>query len=231
MRIAALYDIHGNLPALEAALHAARKAGVEKVILGGDIVAGPLPAETMEILMALGDWASVLQGSSDRAVVTCYDLLMAKHRIELQTCDPLVRWAAEHITGHQRDFLEALPRDLSFHSQDLGEIRFYHAAPQDGESPSLSEPHGGVVVAGLDHRQGTERRGGVLQVHPGSVGMPQGGGTGAYWALLGEEVELKRTEYDTTQAARRIMRCGMPDAKAWAQRYVLMEGVDTVGTT
>lgn len=221
MRIAALYDIHGNLPALEAALHAARKAGVDKVVLGGDIAAGPLPEETLEILMALGDWTAAIQGAADRAVVTCYDLLMTKHHQELAACDALARWAAGRITRHQRDYLHSLPSELRFLTQDLGEVYFYHTVPGDGDQPGRLPSGGQVIVAERDHSQGTEQRDGRLFVHPGSVGMPQGNAPGAYWALLGEHVELERTEYDTAQAAKRIAHCGMPDAQAWAERYIL----------
>jgi len=224
MRIAALYDIHGNLPALEAALRAARRADVDKVVLGGDIAAGPLPAETLEILMALGDWAVAIQGAADRAVVTCYDLLMAKHHGELAACDPLARWAAGRITGHQRDYLQALPSDLRFLMQDLGEVYFYHAVPGDGREPGRLPAGGQVIVAGSGHRQAQEHRDGRLFVHPGSVGMPEGDAPGACWALLGEHVEMQRTEYDGKQAARRVVRCGMPDAQAWTERYILGAG-------
>jgi predicted phosphodiesterase len=220
VRIAALYDIHGNLPALEAALHAARKSGADKVVLGGDIAAGPLPAETLEILMAFGDWVSAIQGAADRAVVTCYDLLMSKHKPEPGSFDDLVLWAAGHITGHQRDYLRALPQELRFLSQDLGEIYFFHALAGEGGEPHAQPPGAQVVVAGRDHRQALEQRDGRQIVRPGSVGMPQGDLPGAYWALLGEKVELIRTEYDTAHAARRIQRSGMPGAKDWCRRYV-----------
>ena len=222
MRIAALYDIHGNLPALEAALHAARKAGADKVVLGGDIAAGPLPAETLEILMAFGDWVSAIEGAADRAVVTCYDLLMSKHQPDRRSFDDLVLWAAGRITGHQRDYLKALPHEIRLPSQDLGEIYFYHEIPGDAREHGGLPPGAQVIVAGRDHRQATEQRDGRLLVRPGSVGMPRADAPGAYWALLGEQVELMHTEYDAARARRRILRTGMPEAKAWAQRYVTM---------
>jgi len=220
MRIAALYDVHGNLPAIEAALRAARRAGADKVLIGGDVAAGPLPVETLEILMALGDWVTAIQGATDRAVVTCYDLVMAKRQSEASAFDPLVRWAAGRITGHQRDWLHALPTDVRFPTQDLGEVHFFHAVPGEGERLRLP-PGAAVVVAGRGHHQGTERRDGCLLVYPGSVGMSEDDPPGAYWALLAERVELQRTEYEFAHAARRIGRCGMPGADRFAERYVL----------
>ncbi len=220
MMIAAFYDIHANLPALEAALQAARKVGADKVVVGGDIAAGPLPADTLDILMALGDWVVALQGASDRALVNCYDLLMAKHHSELDAFDPLVRWAAGRITRHQRDYLHDLPAEARFLMQDLGEVYFYPSMATPGQR---IPPGGEVIVVGNGHRQGKERQDGRLIVHPGSIGMPEGDQPGAYWAFLGEDVELRRTEYDYHRAARRVVRCGMPDAKAWADRYVLCE--------
>ncbi len=221
MRIAALYDIHANLPALEATLQAARKSGADKVVLGGDIAAGPLPADALDILIALGDWVVAIQGPADRAVVDCYDRLMAGRLDETKAFDPLVRWAAGRISRHQRDYLHALPADIRFLMQDLGEVYFYHSLSDGGEPPARLPRGDEVIVAGSGHSQGEEYRDSHRLVHPGSVGMPDGELPGAHWALLGEHVELMRTEYDYAHAARRIVRCGMPDAKAWADRYVL----------
>ena len=221
MKIAALYDVHGNLPALEAVLHACRKAGADTVVLGGDLAAGPLPAETLEIIIALGDWAVGLQGAADRAVVACYDLLMAKHRAELDAQDPLAVWAAGRITRRQRDYLAGLPGELRFPSEDLGELYFYHALPGSSGAALRLPPGAQVIVAGDGHRQGEELQDGRRIVHPGSVGMAEDGTPGARWALFGEKIELQRTPYDTAQAARRIVRCGMPGAEAWTAQHVL----------
>ncbi len=69
MRIAALYDIHGNLPALEAVLQDITRTNVEQIVVGGDVVAGPMPRETLDCLLNLPIPVQFLQGNADREVV------------------------------------------------------------------------------------------------------------------------------------------------------------------
>ena len=57
MRVAALYDVHGNLPALEAVLAEVEREQVDAIVLGGDCIHGPQPRETLSRLQALGDRA------------------------------------------------------------------------------------------------------------------------------------------------------------------------------
>lgn len=73
MRIAVLADIHGNLPALEAVLAEVDRAGVDAVVLNGDLATGPMPAETLDRLAALGDRAVWVRGNADRELVEAYD--------------------------------------------------------------------------------------------------------------------------------------------------------------
>ncbi|MFL5520719.1 MAG: metallophosphoesterase family protein, partial [Gemmatimonadales bacterium] len=68
MRVAALYDIHGNLPALEAVLAEARHAGVDEIIVGGDVVPGPMPRETLAALLELDVPVRFIRGNGDREV-------------------------------------------------------------------------------------------------------------------------------------------------------------------
>ncbi|MDH5235661.1 MAG: metallophosphoesterase family protein, partial [Gemmatimonadota bacterium] len=70
MRVAALYDIHGNLPALEAVLAEVREAGVELVIVGGDVIPGPMPTACLALLRNCGVPIRCLRGNGDREVAT-----------------------------------------------------------------------------------------------------------------------------------------------------------------
>src|SRR5947209_4683908 len=90
MRVAALYDIHGNLPALRAVLDDASRAGVDGFVIGGDVVAGPLPRETLERLIALGPSARFVRGNADRDVVEAYDRRAADVG---EVSDPAQVWA------------------------------------------------------------------------------------------------------------------------------------------
>ena len=69
MRIAALYDIHGNLPALDAVLAEIRQVGVDRIVVGGDVLPGPMPRETMARLLALEIPTQFIYGNGDKAIL------------------------------------------------------------------------------------------------------------------------------------------------------------------
>ena len=73
MKIAAMYDIHGNLPALEAVLSEIDREGVDVIVVGGDIVPGPMPRDVLEVLLSLGDRVSWIRGNCEREVVEAFD--------------------------------------------------------------------------------------------------------------------------------------------------------------
>ena len=69
MRVAAIYDIHGNLPALEAVLQDIRQAEVDHIVVGGDVLPGPMPRETITCLCDLDIPVQFIQGNGDREVL------------------------------------------------------------------------------------------------------------------------------------------------------------------
>jgi predicted phosphodiesterase len=69
MRLAALYDIHGNLPALEAVLQELHQAEVDQVVVGGDVVPGPLPRETLACLLHFAIPVQFIHGNGEVAVL------------------------------------------------------------------------------------------------------------------------------------------------------------------
>ncbi|HEX2045778.1 MAG TPA: metallophosphoesterase family protein [Gaiellaceae bacterium] len=211
MRVAALYDVHGNLPALEAVLAELGAVQPDVVVVGGDAVLGPFPRETLEELLALDERARFVRGNTDRAP------------------DGFTEQA---LTGEQRDFLAGLPVTLTLDVNGLGPVLFCHASPRSDEeivtrvspdervAPMLAGVAEAVVVAGHTHVQYDRMVAGKRLVNAGSVGMPYEDEPGAYWALLGPDVELRRTPYDLDEAAERIAASGHPDAEAWARDYV-----------
>ena len=174
MRVAALYDIHANLPALAAIL--AEVGLVDALVMGGDITAGPLPRATLERVLALGDRAHLIRGNADRAVVEG----IAK-RGDL---------VDEHV-----ELLAGLPLTVTLDVDGLGPTVFCHATPRDDETifterdavdvaDLLGETAESTIVCGHTHLQ-IDRRVGVRRVvNAGSVGFPRGA-VGAHWALLG----------------------------------------------
>lgn len=223
MRVAALYDIHGNLPALQAALADIEHAEVDALVVGGDAVSGPLPLQTVEALMALGPGARFVRGNADREVVEAFDA--GRTRIEDEQ-DPARRasaFAAVALSRSHRDFLAGFEDTVALELNGLGATLFCHGSPRSDSEiltpltppQRLREALAGVgprvVVCGHTHRQFDRAVGGHRLVNAGSVGVPYEGRAGAYWALLGPEVELRRTDYDLERALAAMRAGGFPD--------------------
>jgi putative phosphoesterase len=203
VRVAALYDVHGNLPALEAVLADVEDAHVDAVVVGGDVVGGPFPDETVERLRALGARVRWLRGNAERELVE-----QPPPREAGPPPGELERLLAQ-LTDEQVEFLYRLPEQLELEVDGLGRVLFCHATPQNDlelvtpltPAERLSRLVAGVVadvvVAGHTHMQDDRTAGGVRWVNAGSVGMPYEDEPGAYWALLGPDVELRRSAYDS----------------------------------
>jgi putative phosphoesterase len=210
VRIAALYDIHGNLPALEAVLAEVDAAGVDRVLVGGDVVAGPFPAECLEALDALGERVSYVRGNADREVLAGGE---GDRSWCLQALGP----------EHARRTAE-WPLTVTLDADGLGPVLFCHATPRSDEAfltsltpdEAVAEELSGVaedvVVYGHIHVQ-YERGERPRLVNPGSVGWPHERKPGAFWALFGPEVEFRRTDYDVDAAVSLIAATGYPQAE------------------
>jgi predicted phosphodiesterase len=205
VRVAAIYDVHGNLPALEAVLADIDAQGVDVVVSGGDLVAGPFPAEVLALLGSRPD-ARFLRGNADRLVL---------EGVEEHGQD----WAATR-GGLGKEALEAIgswPLTVELEIDGLGRTLFCHAVPSADEpiftwltpdeevAQLVGDVDADLVVCGHTHAQFDRRlASGLRIVNAGSVGMPYQGRRGAFWALLGPGVELRRTEYDTEAAVAAI---------------------------
>jgi putative phosphoesterase len=230
VRVAALNDVHGNLPALEAVLADAERAGVDRLVFGGDLVTGPMPAETLERIAALGDRALVLRGNADREAVS-----VARGGMDAGVWPgPRDEWSIGRLQPRHLDMIEALPETVSLQVEGLGRVVFCHATPQSDEEmfledtpdevvgPMVADAGADVVVCGHTHMQFDRRVGAVRVVNAGSVGMPYEAVPGAYWALLGRGVELRRTDYDLDGAADRIRATGWPAAEEFIAENLLV---------
>jgi predicted phosphodiesterase len=228
--VAALYDIHGNLPALEAALAAADAAGAGTIVVGGDMVPGPMPRETLDRLLALGPRARFIRGNTDRLVVDAFD---GRPSPRLPPAiQEAIAWNARQLEPRHRDFLAALPETLAVDVPGVGAVLFCHATPRGDEEiftvltpaervrPMLEGVAQPVVVCGHTHMQFDRTVDAVRVVNAGSVGMPYGR-PGAYWLLLGPDVRLTRTEYDLDRAASLVRATSYPQAAEFASRSVV----------
>jgi putative phosphoesterase len=210
VRIAALYDIHGNLPALEAVLAEVDAAGVDRVLVGGDVVAGPFPAECLDALDALGERVSYVRGNADREVLAGGE----GHR----------SWCLQALGPEHARRAAEWPLTVTLDADGLGPVLFCHATPRSDEAfltsltpdEAVAEELSGVaedvVVYGHIHVQ-YERGERPRLVNPGSVGWPHERRPGAYWALFGPDVEFRRTDYDVDAAVSLIAATGYPQAE------------------
>jgi predicted phosphodiesterase len=225
--VAVLADIHANLPALEAVLAEHDVAAADAVVLLGDMALGPLPGPTVDRLAELGDRAVWVHGNCEREMVTAFD----GGRVPGPNAADAVATAALIERGH-RDRLDGLPLTVTLDVEGLGPVQFCHASPRrDDEmvlvdSPPerwaevLADVTAPTMACGHTHMQFDRRTAGRRVINPGSVGMPYGQ-DGAPWALLGPNVSLRSTPYDTAAAAARISASAYPDAANWAREYVL----------
>jgi putative phosphoesterase len=227
LRIAAISDIHGNLPALEAVLRDVEAASPDLVVVCGDVASGPMPAETIDALRAL-DRARFIRGNADRGLIDEFD---GKDAAPMP--GPFAGWCAKQIDRSQRDFLAAFAPTLTIeHVDGIGTVLFCHATPRNDtdiftvEAPDarvrslMAGVEADMVVCGHTHMQFDRTVDGLRIVNPGSVGMPYGE-PGAYWALLGPDVEMRRVDYDREAAAKRMRAKDSKDAEQFAENNVL----------
>lgn len=230
-RVAAIYDIHGNLSALEAVLSDLERVEPELLIVGGDVATGPMPAEVLDRLAGLGALVSFVRGNADREVVSAYD--MGSAEIEARMTDAALRmsgWAAARLERRHRDLLASFSEHVVVDIEGIGEVLFCHATPRSDEeivtvvTPDdrlreiLSGTEQDLIVCGHVHAQYDRRLDSKRVVNAGSVGMPyQGEPVGAFWLLLGPDVEFRQSEYDLGRAVSEFRAIGYPATEDMAE--------------
>jgi putative phosphoesterase len=230
MRVAAVYDIHGNLPALEAVLQEIREACVDQIVVGGDVVPGPMARETLECLLDLKLPVQFIQGNCEVAVLA---EMGGGHAGPLpEQAREAIRWTARELQTKYQDIFAGWPKTVRMDIPGLGQVLFCHGTPrneneiftrltrQDRLWRVFQGVDSAAVVCGHTHMQFERTIGKVRVVNAGSVGMPFGE-PGAYWALLGPDIELQHTDYDLAKAAQRIRETAYPQAEDFATQYVL----------
>lgn len=229
-RVAALYDIHGNLPALEAVLEEVGQLNVDSIVVGGDVVPGPMPRECLELLHNSGIRTLFIHGNGESAAL---ESLRGGALEKIPPAfRPAVQWSALQIPDEYADAIRAWPLSVRLRIDNVGETLFCHATPRNDTeiftrlSPDerirnyLAGADADVVVCGHTHMQFDRRVDSVRVVNAGSVGMPFAA-PGAYWLLLGPDVQLRRTGYDLYAAAERLRRSEFPGVQQFVERQVL----------
>jgi predicted phosphodiesterase len=233
LRVAALYDIHGNLPALEVALAEVRRERVEQIVIGGDVLPGPMPVECLELLTTLEVPTHFILGNGDREV------LARMRGVETDWYGDMreevrqpIDWTAEQLISKHADLISTWPATLTLPIEGLAEVLFCHATPRNDTDiftrttsverlkPVFAGVTEGTVICGHTHMQFNRKVGKTCVVNAGSVGMPFGR-TGADWLVLGSDIQLRHTDYDLEQAATRIRQTKYPQAVDFVEKYVL----------
>jgi putative phosphoesterase len=229
MKVAAIYDIHGNLPALEAVLCDIQHERIDLLVVGGDVVLGPMSQEALALLLDLDIPKQFIKGNCEVAVLA---EMAGKEPAVPEQVRETVRWTAgQHSTEHKHLFSN-WPATFNYHIAGLGNILFCHATPQNENDiftrqtpeenilPVFTGLKVEIVVCGHTHMQFDRTIGDVRVVNAGSVGMPFGK-TGADWIMLDKTIQFRHTNYDLKKATERIRNTKYPQALEFAENYVL----------
>ena len=230
MRVAAIYDIHGNVPALEAVLQEIRKDGVDQIVVGGDVLPGPMPREALALLLELDVPVQFIHGNGETAVLAHLagdDLASVPERFR-----EIIQWNARQLDAHHAPWLRTWRLTTQLEIAVIGPVLFCHATPRSDTElftrltpeerllPLFQELNVAVVVCGHTHMQFDRRIGQVRVVNAGSVGMPFGDPV-ACWLRLGPDITLRRTAYDLEAAAVRIRATDYPEAEEFVATCIL----------
>ncbi len=230
MTIAALYDIHGNLPALEAVLAELEKFNVDQFVIGGDVVLGPMPGACIDRLMKIDLPMHFVRGNCETAV------LRAVENRPNDSFPPAVQeaiqWIAENSSDEHLDIIASWQEQVAITTPSLGEILFCQATPRDENEiftiqtkdekllPIFDNVEADLVICGHTHMQFDRMIGNMRVINAGSVGMPFGG-NGAFWLLIDEDPKLQHTEYNLSHASNQIQQTQYPLATHFAEKHVL----------
>jgi predicted phosphodiesterase len=219
VRVLALYDIHGNVDALDAVLADPRAAHPDVVVVGGDTVPGPFGRASLARLDALRVPVQWVRGNGEREVAEAVGApAPAPDDLAARTA----AMTAAELGDERARGLGELPLSLQ-----LDGVLFCHASPRrDDEmltrlstperwADALSGVSAGLVVAGHTHQQDDRVVAGVRFVNAGSVGLPYEGDGAARWLWVADgEPELRHTAYDAAGAGARILAAGWPDERS-----------------
>jgi len=210
--VAVLSDVHGNATALEAVLAEVQRERPDLIVFGGDLTWGPEPAETLALVRALEIPTAFVRGNAERAVAECTERVA---RGDGESLRPREIWMVDRHDDAARAFLEGFADSVVVEVEGLGAVRVCHGSPRSDEeivTPETPEARVREFMAGVPervlvtahtHLQFDREVAGIRSLNAGSVGMPYADERGAYWALLGADVSLRRTEYDLDEATRR----------------------------
>jgi predicted phosphodiesterase len=213
MRIAVLADVHGNAPALRAVLAEIDEAGVDAIVVAGDVVGGPQPREALELIAARPEPVRWIAGNAEHEALA----VLAGRAAGDDPPGRAARWSAAALDAGWEAAIASWPiRDT------LDGVLFCHgsprrvdevltrATPDDVLRDAVAGVDASLVVGGHTHQQFA--RG--IYVNAGSVGRPYEGRPGAFWLVVQDGVpDLRETTYDLEAAAAELQATGAPDVE------------------
>jgi putative phosphoesterase len=225
--VAVITDIHGNLPALLAALDRIAWLGIESVLCGGDLVGyGPHPNEVCALLAERE--IPTIYGNYDYAIARdledCGCAYVTPHDREIGQRS--VDWTLRHTSRESKDFMRELPFDQRF-AVGASDVHLVHGSPRkvneylfedkparlyERLAAAEADP---VLVFGHTHKPWIHEYGRVLFVNCGSVGKPKDGDPRGAFAVLtaaadGVEARIERVGYDAQAVAQEVRDAGLP---------------------
>jgi predicted phosphodiesterase len=214
--LAVLYDIHGNLPALEAVLVDARAHGATAFFLGGDYVGfGPFPRETYVLLSEIDEPTIWIRGNGER--------WLREPPMERAEIVERVQEQARNFSQEEIEWLYRLPARAEIdgvvyvHGCYWSDADSFAREPHETDDLRVGPLHGRTLVFGHSHVQFRRRGANENElVNPGSVGMPLDGDTRAAWASWeGGDFAFHRTEYDVERVVAAARSLG-----AWGELMI-----------
>ena len=230
MRVAAIYDIHGNLPALEAVLSEINNERVEMIVVGGDVIVGPMSRECLDLLLKSNTQIHFILGNCESAVI---QKMTGESELELpEMALKDVEWTSRQLNSKHLNIISSWRETLSFELEGLGKILFCHGTPHSNNEiftkhtsiekliPIFGPTNADVIICGHTHMQFIRDVQNIKVANAGSVGMPFGN-PGAFWIMLDEKIALRKTEYDFEDAAKRVLNTSYPNSKSFAEENIL----------
>jgi putative phosphoesterase len=219
VNVLALYDIHGNVDALDAVLADPRATDPDVVVIGGDAVPGPFARATLDRIDALPARVVWVRGNGEREVAAAVGA-------PAPPADDIAATTAAATAGELGDERARALGDLPL-TLELDGVVFCHATPRrddeiltrispaDRWQDALAGVGARVVVAGHTHQQDYRRVGDTRFVNAGSVGLPYEGDGAARWLWIADgEPQLRATTYDAARAGARMLQAGWPDEES-----------------
>ncbi|WP_264774868.1 metallophosphoesterase family protein [Deinococcus aetherius] len=239
MRLAVFGDIHGNPPALRAALADMRAQGAEAFVCLGDVaLGGAWPRECVAEVAALG--CPVVRGNADRAMLEPSDSSTSRDVPHEWAVQEVGTWSREQLTDGDRDMLRTylptsrLPRLLCFHGSPERDDEELTAETPAERLWELRASHGRqpTWVGGHTHKPLLRTLDGWTLLNPGSVGLPFERRSKWYvnvsraeyllldWTLRGSQPTFRAVPYDVEEVRRGILASGIPHADWLAAEWV-----------